>query len=93
MGLKIKTFHRIYTGRKYTNKIYLRILRNKKKSTYIFEQWSGKFLELPDFKYKKTTFETTDKNAAKIMMGLLGLKKIKKYKVFMFWNCLIEFED
>ena len=60
--------------------------------SYVFEQWEGEFLNR-DFKFKRVQYSTNNKYEAKIMMGLLGLKKIKTYKVFMFWDCLIEFED
>ena len=78
-------------------KTYLRILvnlheKNINRHSYIFEQWEGEYLNI-NFKFKRVQYSTNNRYEAKIMMGLLGLKKIKKYKVFMFWDCLIEFED
>ena len=65
--------------------------------SYVFEQWEGEFLNR-DFKFKRVQYSTNNRYEAKIMMGLLGLKKIKRYHLSRYFghimnDCLIEFED
>lgn len=79
-----KTFHRILVDSNRNNKLY------------IFEQWDGRILYRGIF--KRIQYKTHNKYEAKIMMGLLGLNKIKRYYLYHHLNgelsdCLIEFED
>ena len=92
-------------------KTFLRILvdSNMNNKLYIFEQWDGRILYRGIFKcegnimddkgmFKRIQYKTHNKYEAKIMMGLLGLNKIKRYYLYHHLNgdlmdCLIEFED
>ena len=88
-------------------KTYLRILVNSKmknmnKHLYIFEQWEGGILENSGISnkgiFKGEKYTTYNKYEAKIIMGLLGMNKIKRYYLYNQLNgdlrcCLIEFED
>ena len=88
-------------------KTYLRILVNSKmknmnKHLYIFEQWEGGILENSGIsnrgRFKGEKYTTYNKYEAKIIMGLLGLNKIKRYRLYYHFDrslsdCLIEFED
>ena len=88
-------------------KTYLRILVNSKmknmnKHLYIFEQWKGGILENSGISnrgiFKGEKYTTYNKYEAKIIMGLLGLNKIKRYRLSYrldrsLSGCLIEFED
>lgn len=88
-------------------KIYLRIVvisdgKNMNRHSYIFEQheWRGTFQT--ENKYKsllvKDLYATSNRYEAKLMMGLFGLNKIKKYYLYRYLAgilsyCVIEFED
>ena len=84
-------------------KTFLRILVDSNRNTklYDFEQWDGGIVYRGIVYrgiFKRTQYSTHNKYEAKLMMGLLGLNKIKKYYIYHHLNgdlsgCLIEFED
>ena len=88
-------------------KTYLRILvnselKNMNKHLYIFEQWEGGILDNRGIFnkgiFKGEKYTTYNKYEAKIIMGLLGMNKIKRYRLYYHFDrslsdCLIEFED
>ena len=72
-------------------------LKNMNKHLYIFEQWEGGILDNRGI-FKGEKYTTYNKYEAKIIMGLLGLNKIKRYRLSYSLDrslsgCLIEFED
>ena len=88
-------------------KTYLRIvvkskMKNMNKHLYIFEQWEGGIFENSVIFnrgiFKGEKYTAYNKYEAKIIMGLLGLNKIRRYRLYYHFDrslsdCFIEFED
>ena len=77
-------------------------LKNMNKHLYIFEQWEGGIFENSVIFnrgiFKGEKYTAYNKYEAKIIIGLLGLNKIKRYRLYYHFDrslsdCLIEFED